>query len=154
MKTVSYHPVGVVRSPILAAIDIDWMTVVSEIEVLPSYRPGMGGLEKFSHAIVVFHMDRAEFVSQTDLVRHPRGQSDLPKVGIFAQRAKHRPNPIGITVVPILGVRGKRLRVRGLDAIDGTPVLDIKPFFPPWDIPVKTKVPRWVDHLTQRDRRR
>lgn len=154
MKTVSYHPIGVVRSPILAAIDIDWMGVVSEIHMLPAFRAGLDGLDKFSHAIVIFHMDRAEFVAKTDLVRHPRGQSDLPKVGILAQRAKHRPNPVGLTVVPVLGVKGRRLRVRGLDAIDGTPVLDIKPFFPVWDIPQKAKVPRWVDQLTRLDRRR
>ena len=71
----------------------------------------------------------------------------MPELGIFAQRAKHRPNPIGVTAVRLLGVDGNVLRVRGLDAIDGTPVLDIKPYFPRFDAPGDACVPEWVERL-------
>jgi tRNA (Thr-GGU) A37 N-methylase len=71
----------------------------------------------------------------------------MPKVGIFAQRARHRPNPVGITAVRLLGIRGSTLTVQGLDAIDGTPVLDIKPYVPEFDRVPKPKVPGWMRKL-------
>ncbi|MDD5082968.1 MAG: TrmO family methyltransferase, partial [Dehalococcoidales bacterium] len=72
---------------------------------------------------------------------------DMPEVGIFAQRAKHRPNPIGVSAVKLISVRGNVLTVRGLDAIDGTPVLDIKPYFPSFDRVEEPSVPEWVGRL-------
>ncbi|MFX1518045.1 MAG: TrmO family methyltransferase, partial [Promethearchaeota archaeon] len=72
---------------------------------------------------------------------------DMPKIGIFAQRAKHRPNPIGITVVSVISIIKNILRVKGLDAIDGTPVLDIKPYFPIFDCINTAKTPKWVNEL-------
>jgi tRNA (Thr-GGU) A37 N-methylase len=71
----------------------------------------------------------------------------MPLIGIFAQRAKHRPNPIGITSVQIVSVQENSLKVRGLDAIDGTPVLDIKPYFPIYDLKDTATTPQWVDIL-------
>ena len=71
----------------------------------------------------------------------------MPEVGIFAQRAKHRPNPIGITAVELVTREGNVLKVRGLDAIDGTPVLDIKPYYPAFDLIEKPEVPEWVKRL-------
>jgi len=71
----------------------------------------------------------------------------MPQIGIFAQRARHRPNPIGITAVRLIGVEGRVLSVRGLDAIDGTPVLDIKPYFPVYDHDSGAVVPEWVERL-------
>jgi tRNA (Thr-GGU) A37 N-methylase len=80
-------------------------------------------------------------------VRRPRGQADMPELGIFAQRAKDRPNPLGITVVPLVAVTPEGLRVRGLDAIDGTPILDLKPYFPQFDSAPGARVPEWVARL-------
>jgi tRNA (Thr-GGU) A37 N-methylase len=88
-------------------------------------------------------MDRARFDAATDLVRRPRGRADMPLLGIFAQRAKHRPNPIGLSTVRLLGVSGSILRVQGLDAIDGTPVLDLKPHFEAFDRPTGAVEPAW-----------
>jgi tRNA (adenine37-N6)-methyltransferase len=79
----------------------------------------------------------------------PRGLATMPEVGIFAQRAKDRPNPLGITVVPLLAVSDEGLVVRGLDAIDGTPVLDVKPYYPHYDRAETPCVPEWVDRLTR-----
>lgn len=71
----------------------------------------------------------------------------MPLVGIFSQRAKRRPNPIGVSTVPVVNVSGHSLFVRGLDAIDGTPVLDIKPHAPAFDAPSQPRVPEWLDRL-------
>jgi len=71
----------------------------------------------------------------------------MPEVGIFAQRAKDRPNPIGITAVPIVKVLPEAIEVRGLDAIHGTPVLDLKPYYPAYDLVRGASVPEWVDRL-------
>jgi tRNA-Thr(GGU) m(6)t(6)A37 methyltransferase TsaA len=87
------------------------------------------------------------FDAARDLVRRPQGRADMPKLGIFAQRAKHRPNPIGVTTVELVKVEDNVLTVRGLDAIDGTPVLDIKPYFPVFDRVDEANVPEWVNRL-------
>ena len=80
---------------------------------------------------MVFHLDRIPpFDAATQLARNPRGMEDLAPVGVFAQRTKFRPNPIGVTAVELLAVDDKGITVRGLDALDGTPVLDIKPYIP------------------------
>lgn len=85
------------------------------------------GLDAFSHAEVIFVFDKVGEDQIITGARHPRGNADWPRIGIFAQRGKNRPNRIGVTVCEIVSVAGRVLEVRGLDAIDGTPVLDIKP---------------------------
>lgn len=144
---MNLQPIGVVHSPISDPVDEGWGEAMAEIAVAPSLAEGLLGLEAFSHAVVVFWMHRATFDPVTDLVRRPRGRADLPLTGIFAQRAKHRPNPIGVSVVRVLGREGNALRVQGLDAIDGTPVLDIKPYFPAYDWAEGAAVPEWVDEV-------
>ena len=127
--------IGTVNNSILEQQDSGWGEVVSRIELFPDYRAGLDGLEAFSHAIILTYLHQAKFDLSRHLKRHPRGQTIFPKVGLFAQRSKDRPNPIGITVVMIQSVESGVLTVKGLDAIHGTPVLDIKPFFPPFDQP-------------------
>jgi tRNA-Thr(GGU) m(6)t(6)A37 methyltransferase TsaA len=140
-------PIGIVRSAAAQQMDEAWGGVESEIHVDDAWASGLRGIDGFSHALIVFWMHEARFDAATDLVRRPRGRADLPETGIFAQRAKHRPNPIGITAVRVLGCDGKVLRVRGLDAIDGTPVLDIKPYVAAFDrVDVATQ-PAWMDDI-------
>ena len=139
--------VGTVRSPVKEGVDEDWGNVVSEIVFQERYAPGLKGLEEFSHLLVVFYMHKSTFDSGVHLQRRPQERPDMPLIGIFAQRAKHRPNPIGVTAAEVLGVRGSTLVVRGLDAIDGTPVLDVKPYFPVYDCRLEARTPRWVDEL-------
>lgn len=146
---VALQPIGVVRSPVAEGVDEDWGSVVTEIHLREEYAPGLHGLEEFSHVIVVFLMHEATFSPGDDLVRRPRGRADMPELGIFAQRAKHRPNPIGLTAVRLLSVRGNVLTVRGLDAIDGSPVLDIKPYFPAFDRVEGATTPEWVARLME-----
>ncbi len=106
------------------------------------------GLDAFSHLCVVFHfhlVDEADIVSGA---RHPRGNPDWPKVGMFAQRAKMRPNRLGVSNCALLGVHVLDLHVRGLDAVDGTPVLDVKPFMREFE-PSGTRQPTWAMELMQ-----
>jgi tRNA (adenine37-N6)-methyltransferase len=117
-----------VRSPRSGLDDDNWGAVVSRIELAAGFdAEALLGLEEFSHAEILFLFDRVEEAAVVRGARHPRGNSDWPKVGIFAQRAKDRPNRIGSTIVEVLGREDRALVVRGLDAIDGSPVLDIKP---------------------------
>lgn len=144
-----FRPIGVVRSPVTQPVDEGWGAVVSEVRLDSAYADGLRGLEQFSHAVIVTWLHLAAFDQQEHLLRRPQGRADMPEVGIFAQRARHRPNPIGITAVEVLGVDGNVLRVRGLDAIDGTPVLDIRPYFPAYDRVARPKVPDWVGRLME-----
>ena len=99
-----------------------------EIVLAPRFgAEALAGLDDFSHIEVIFHFDQVPESEINTGARHPRGRTDWPLVGIFAQRGKDRPNRIGVTICRLLSVEGTRLKVRGLDAIDGTPVLDIKP---------------------------
>jgi tRNA-Thr(GGU) m(6)t(6)A37 methyltransferase TsaA len=107
------------------------------------------GIKGFSHAVIVCYLHQAEFESAKHLIRRPQGREGMPMTGIFAQRAKDRPNHIGITAVEILDACDCTLTVRGLDAIDGTPVLDIKPYFPAFDCRHEATVPEWVDVLME-----
>ena len=146
---MNFEPIGIVKSPVKEAVDGNWGNVVSEIHLRDSLASGLQGLEQFSHLIVVFFMHQSTFDLETYLVRRARGRSDMPLVGVFAQRARHRPNPIGITAVEILEVRDNVVKVRGLDAIDGTPVLDLKPYLPAFDCRPEAKFPDWAVRLMQ-----
>jgi len=141
------RPIGFVKSPVTEQTDENWGEVVSEIVLDEIYARGLQGLTQFSHVLVVFFMHQAKFNPASDLVRRPQGRADMPELGIFAQRAKHRPNPIGITAVPLINIDGNVLKIKGLDAIDGTPVLDVKPYVPAFDRVDKPTVPEWMERL-------
>jgi tRNA-Thr(GGU) m(6)t(6)A37 methyltransferase TsaA len=141
--------IGSVRSPQTEAVDEGWGDVVAEIELQKGLGAGLQGLTEFSHALVVFFMHEARFDWKNDVLRRPRGKDDMPEIGIFAQRARSRPNSIGVSAVEIIGVEGDIVCVKGLDAIDGTPILDIKPYFPDYDYVEHARVPAWVDRLME-----
>jgi len=145
--TLNIATIGTVSSPVKEGVDEGWGGVISEIRLKEEYAPGLAGLNEFSNILVVFYMHKSTFEVEAHLQRRPQGRQDMPHVGIFAQRAKHRPNPIGVTAVELLTVRGSTITVRGLDAIDGTPVLDVKPYFPVSDCRVEARTPGWVDEL-------
>jgi tRNA (adenine37-N6)-methyltransferase len=147
--TIEMHPIGVVRGGRAQATDDQWGSVEATI-VLDHARfatDALAGLEEFSHVDVVYWFHFVDEATITVGARHPRGRTDWPRVGIFAQRAKARPNRIGVTTCELLMVDGLELRVRGLDAIDGTPVLDVKPYlveFAPRDA---VREPAWAREL-------
>jgi len=140
-------PVGRVSSPVAEQTDSGWGAVVSRVILRPELRPGLRGLGEFSHVLVVTLLHQASFEPARHLVRRPRGLASMPELGIFAQRAKDRPNPIGITAVRLLEVGEDGITVQGLDAVDGTPVLDVKPYVPAYDAVASPAVPAWVGEL-------
>jgi tRNA-Thr(GGU) m(6)t(6)A37 methyltransferase TsaA len=145
---VVMSPVGQVRGGRIQPVDDSWDQEVAVIELDGRFAPdALAGLEGFSHIEVVFHFDRVQPDAINTSARHPRNRADWPLVGIFAQRGKARPNRIGVTMCRLLSVEGLRLKVRGLDAVDGTPVLDIKPvmtgFLPRGEI----LEPEWAKEL-------
>jgi tRNA (Thr-GGU) A37 N-methylase len=122
-EAVAVTAIGQVSSPRPAAIDDDWGSVVSTITLVAGeFEPdSLAGLGEFSHVEVVYLFDRVDAAAVHRNARHPRNNPDWPRVGIFAQRARNRPNRIGITTCRLLEVSGITLTVEGLDAIDGTP---------------------------------
>lgn len=140
-KQILFRPIGVVRSPLREPENRDWDEIVSEIRINRKWAKGLKGLEDFSHIIVLFYLSRSIGIR---FLTHPKGREDLPLVGVFSTRSPHRPNPIGLTICRLLKRRGTRLTVKGLDAIDGTPVIDIKPYIPDNDLVKRARVARWI----------
>lgn len=124
-----YTPIGHVRGGRAEATKDGWGPNRSRIELNdPRLGPdSLLGLDAVSHIEVVFHFHVDEHEPVETGARHPRNRADWPRVGIFAQRARMRPNRIGLSICRVLGVSGTTIEVEGLDAVDGTPVLDIKP---------------------------
>lgn len=144
-REITLQPIGVVRSPRDEAIDDYWGNVESVIELDPEqFTPDVAaGLSDFSHVDVVFFMNRVQPEKIETTARHPRGNTEWPKVGIFAQRAKGRPNRLGVTNCQLVKVEGLRITVRGLDAIEGTPVVDLKPYMAEFGPRGVVKQPEW-----------
>lgn len=128
MHEIQLAPVARVHNSRRRVVDDYWGGMVSEI-VLEASLPmeSLDGIEAFSHAEIIFYFHRIGQEKPVGGTRRPRGNPDFPLVGIFAQRNKDRPNRLGLTTVRILRREGRSLFVEGLDAVDGTPVLDIKP---------------------------
>lgn len=147
---IAMKPIGRVRGGRAEAIDDDWGTSRAAIELDARFTPdALAGLNDFSHTEVVYVFDRVGYDEIATGARHPRGRTDWPKVGIFAQRGKNRPNRIGVTICRIVGVEGRRLEVEGLDAIDGTPVLDIKPVLSGFLPRGEVREPGWAREIMQ-----
>lgn len=148
MEDIVMTPVGTVKNNVTDRKDASWGTDVSSVVLDEQYAGGLAGLESFSHAIILFYLDQARYIREKHLQRRPRNRDDMPLVGIFSQRGKDRPNRIGITAVEIVSVTDRTLVIKGLDAVDGTPVLDIKPYYPVYDRK-DASVPEWVDRLME-----
>jgi tRNA-Thr(GGU) m(6)t(6)A37 methyltransferase TsaA len=148
---ISLNPIGRVTSPRGDLSDDDWGDVRSAIELAPDLDPAcLDGIEEFSHAEILFCFDRVDPAKVNRGARHPRGNTAWPKVGIFAQRGKDRPNRLGSTIVAIERRAGRTLYVRGLDAIDGTPVVDIKPVMTEFLPRGAVRQPAWSRELMER----
>jgi tRNA-Thr(GGU) m(6)t(6)A37 methyltransferase TsaA len=147
--TFSLTPIGVVRSSRADAIDDDWDAVSAEIVLDPDVvtADAVAGLSEFSHVEVVFVFDQVDPAKVQTGARHPRSNPDWPEVGILAQRAKMRPNRIGVTACRLTGVDGLTVRVSGLDAIDGTPVVDLKPVMKEFLPRGEVSQPDWATEL-------
>lgn len=127
MDEFEFVPIGFVESEFKEIQDNPdiFRGTVSRVWVREEYARGLYRLERYQRLYVIYVFDRAQGYR---LVIHPRGDTSRPERGVFATRSPYRPNPIGLTVVELVGVEGGTVTVRDLDAIDGTPVLDIKPY--------------------------
>jgi tRNA-Thr(GGU) m(6)t(6)A37 methyltransferase TsaA len=147
-EDIVLKPIGVVRTEAVGD-EVKDKTRISQIIIRNELAEALEGIDDFSHLFVLFWLHEIPAKQQKTLKVHPRGRRDLPLLGVFATRSMLRPNPIGLTLVELVKVEGNVLTARGLDALDGTPVLDIKPF-DPWDTAKDAKVPRWWAKLNEK----
>lgn len=146
-RKIVLTPIGFVRTKAVGD-DVRNRSITSQIVVNQALTKALEGIDGFSHLFVLFWFNEVLNGERATLKVHPRGREDLPLLGVFATRTKLRPNPIGLTLVELVKVEDNVLTIRGLDAFDGTPVLDIKPFdF--WDSPKEAKVPQWWNKLEE-----
>jgi tRNA-Thr(GGU) m(6)t(6)A37 methyltransferase TsaA len=146
---ITLTPIGYVRGGRAATVDDNWESVRAEIELDGARFPpeAVAGLDAFSHLVVITYFHKVEPGSIEIGARHPRGNPAWPKVGIFAQRGKNRPNLLGVSTCRILSVEGLKVHVLGLDAVDGTPVLDIKPHMQGFDPRGEIREPDWAREI-------
>ena len=146
--TFTIEPIGIARSPRRELTDDGWGAVDAVIELVPGVpAESLDGIEGFSHVEVIFVFDRVPADVAVRWTRHPRGNAKWPSVGIFAQRAKDRPNRFGTTIVRLVRREGARLYVQGLDAVDRTPVVDIKPVLAEFLPREAVTQPQWAREL-------
>jgi tRNA-Thr(GGU) m(6)t(6)A37 methyltransferase TsaA len=144
---IKLNAVAIVKNSRKNPIDDFWGDIISEIELcdhIPA--EAFEGISEFSHLEIIFYFDR---VAKSDIIfsGRPRGNPDYPLVGIFGQRKKDRPNTLGLCTVELLEHKDRIIKVRYLDAIDGTPVLDIKPVFREYQVEGNIRQPGWVSDL-------
>lgn len=143
-KTISIKPIGFVKNKIKKPRFGGFTEESTDIILNKKFSEGLDGIEDYSHLIILYWMDK---VKGFHLKHRPQGKEGVPIVGTFACRCPARPNPAGITTVRLLKRTGNKITVKGLDTIDGTPVIDIKPYWPQYDRVNKEKVPLWVNKL-------
>lgn len=149
MSPITMKAVGIVRSSRKVVEDDNWdaETVNIELDTSEFSEESLAGIEGFSHVEVLFYMNQVAPDKIEKSARHPRNNPNWPKVGIFAQRGKNRPNQIGTTICRILKRDGSSLHVHGLDAVDGTPVLDLKPWVTEFAPRGSVFQPAWISEL-------
>jgi tRNA-Thr(GGU) m(6)t(6)A37 methyltransferase TsaA len=144
---ITLDPIAIVKNSRKEPIDDYWEEIISEIELL-EYIPteSFDNISEFSHLEIIYSFNK---VNKEDIIfsGHPRGNTNYPKMGIFGQRKKDRPNSIGLSNVELIEHHGRIIKVKFLDAIDGTPILDIKPVFKEFKISENIKQPNWVEDL-------
>ncbi|MEX0684085.1 MAG: tRNA (N6-threonylcarbamoyladenosine(37)-N6)-methyltransferase TrmO [Dehalococcoidia bacterium] len=146
LPAVTLAPIGYVRNRIKKTMPDGWADVESRIIIRPELASMLLNLGDYSHVIVIFWPHEVpDDVRGSKPQLHPRDDDQYPLMGVLATRSQIRPNPILVTPVPLLEVKANVLKVRGLDAINGTPVLDLKPYLPHYDAITDARVPAWVE---------
>jgi tRNA-Thr(GGU) m(6)t(6)A37 methyltransferase TsaA len=135
-------PIGIVRSEIKEPTRQKAGDIISEIIISDDLKEALDNLDEFSHIIVLYWIHRSPHSAPKKV--HPRGNPGMEPMGVFATRSPDRPNPIGKSTAKLLERCGNVLKVQGLDAIDGSPVLDIKPYIPGYDSVDDAKAPSWM----------
>jgi tRNA-Thr(GGU) m(6)t(6)A37 methyltransferase TsaA len=145
---IKLKPIGVVQNEFREAIPDGWETALHRIVLDPQWAAALEGIEEFSHVYILFWLHGIH--GEIQLHVHPENRADLPEVGIFATRTPWRPNPIGLQVVELVSREGNVLTVRGLDALNGSPVLDVKPYLPRGDAVAGARTPEWLRRLFEK----
>ena len=140
-------PIGRVINDIEYPSDVKWETITSEVVIAPQLVEALDGIDGFSHIVIIFYLHKVDEDRHSLLKVHPENKEELPLVGVFATRSPVRPNPIGITAVKLLERQENVLKVLGLDAYDGTPVLDVKPYLRRGDRIEEATMPDWLLRL-------
>ena len=145
------YPIAYVTNNRKDIEDDNWGSIISTIELVENMNEStLEGIQEFSHLEIIFYFDKVADEKIQYGARHPRNNKDYPKVGIFAQRGKNRPNKLGVTIVELLDINNKKLIVKGLDAIDRTPIIDIKPVMKEFLPKGEVKQPSWSISLMDR----
>lgn len=142
---IQLQSIGVVQNEFTQAVPEGWESAVQQVVIAEEWAPALDGIEEFSHLYVLFWLHGIEGKIERHV--HPENRQDLPAVGLFATRTPRRPNPIGLQVVELLSRKGNVLTIRGLDALNGSPVLDIKPYLPRGDCIPEARIPAWLKKL-------
>lgn len=142
--TIRLKPLGAAKNRVKHPTLPGWRDVITQIVIDKKFATGLDGIEDYSHIIVVYWMDKEK---ECHLKHYPQGREDVPFVGIFSCRCPQRPNRIAFSTVKLLSRKSNTLKVKGLDILDGTPIIDIKPYTPQYDKVGKAKVPDWVNKL-------
>jgi tRNA-Thr(GGU) m(6)t(6)A37 methyltransferase TsaA len=147
-EQIVLQPIGYVRGGRTEPVDDHWAGVEATIAIDERYSPdSLKGLDEFSHLDVVYFFHQVDPAEIVETARHPRGNRAWPRVGIFAQRGRMRPNRLGVSTCRLLRVEGRRLLVSDLDAVDGTPVLDVKPHMAEMGARTEIVEPTWAKEL-------
>ncbi len=141
---IQLTPIGKAKNTTKKPVLTGWKNLITEIVLDKRYTKGLDGIEDYSHVIIVYWMGQEK---ECHLKHHPQGREDVPYGGIFACRCPQRPNRIAISTVKLLSRKRNNIKVKGLDILDGTPILDIKPYTPHYDRVNKARVPAWVNRL-------
>jgi len=144
MREIDINPIGFVKNNEKEPRFGSFSNVITEIEVDEKFTDALNGIDDYSHVIIVFWMDK---VKESVITHRPQGNPEVPVIGIFACRCPQRPNPIAITTVKLIERNGNKIKVNGLDILDGTPVIDIKPYWPIYDKVHEGIIPDWVNKL-------
>lgn len=145
---IQLTPIAIVHNSRIDVEDDNWGELVSILELDPSMpEDALAGIDEFSHAEIIYYFHLVSDAKIETGARHPRNNMDWPKVGILSQRGKNRPNRLGATLVKILRREGRQLEVQGLDAINGTPILDIKPVMREFLPREEIHQPEWATEL-------
>jgi len=148
LDQINAKPIGFVKTKLSKSM-LKKRQYNSDLVIRSEYEHGLKGIEGFSHLNVVFWMNRIHEKERKDLKSRPRGRSNMPLIGVFATRSPHRPNPIGLTLVELVRRKRNILTVKGLDAMNGTPILDLKPY-DKWDSAKSIRVPNWWKQLADK----
>jgi tRNA-Thr(GGU) m(6)t(6)A37 methyltransferase TsaA len=143
-ESINLVPIGRVINGVEYPNHVRWESITSRVVVAPQLVEALDGIDGFSHILIIFYLHQVDEDRRSLLKVHPESKEELPLVGVFATRSPARPNPIGVTVVKLLERQENVLKVLGLDAYDGTPVLDIKPYLRRGDLIENATMPDWL----------